>query len=263
MDRACALGRDVSRGRLRVPFTPLAPGLLPLPDDTAAYVVRVHRLKVGDRFDVFDPERGMEAEAEVVSLPGARGASPVVRVGDLSAAPVLPSRRVTLVQALSKGEKMDSVVRDATELGATRVAPAVAERSVARPEDAAGRADRYRRIAVQAARQCGRGDAPRIDVPAPLGSIVAEFAGRSDVVGLVMDPGARSPLRSRLMDLSPAAEVVIVVGPEGGFTEAELEQCKRSGFTRVSLGPFTLRTETVCAAVLGALLVLAAPDRAT
>jgi 16S rRNA (uracil1498-N3)-methyltransferase len=57
--------------------------------------------------------------------------------------------------------------------------------------------------------------------------------------------------------------VVFVVGPEGGLTEGELELCERAGLDRVSLGPFTLRTETVCAAVLGALLVLAAPDRAT
>jgi 16S rRNA (uracil1498-N3)-methyltransferase len=225
-------------------------------------VVRVHRLKVGDRFDVFDPARGVEAEAEIEELP--RGGSPAlrVRVGDVRAASVLPARRVTLVQALSKGEKMDAIVRDATELGATRVAPAIAERSVARPDDVAGRADRYRRIAAQAARQCGRGDAPRIDVPAPLASILAEFAGRSDVAGLVLDPSAQAPLRSQLLHLSPEAEVVFVVGPEGGLSGAELNLCERSGLVRVSLGRFTLRTETVCAAVLGALLVLAAPDPA-
>jgi len=228
--------------------------MMPLSEEAAAYVVRVHRLKVGDRFDAFDPERGVEAEAEILSV--ARGASPVVRVGELRPAAVLPARRVTLVQALSKGEKMDAIVRDATELGATRVAPAIAERSVVRLEDAASRADRYRRIAVQAARQCGRGDAPRIDVPAPLPSILADFAGRSDVAGLVLDPGAQAPLRSRLLDLAPGAEVVFVVGPEGGLTSAELELCERSGIDRVSLGVFTLRTETVCAAVLGALLVL-------
>lgn len=247
----------MSRGRLRVPLTSLAPGLLPLPEEAAAYVVRVHRLKAGDRFDAFDPERGVEAEVELVDLPAR--AAPVVRVGDLRAASVLPARRVTLVQALSKGEKMDAVVRDATELGATRVIPAIAERSVARPEDAAGRADRYRRIAVQAARQCGRGDAPQIDVPTPLGAILTEFAARSDIAGCVLDPEARAPLRDWLFNLSPEPEVVFVVGPEGGFTSPELLQCERLGFARVSLGPFTLRTETVCAAVLGAFLVFLPP----
>jgi len=232
---------------------------MPLPEEAAAYVVRVHRLKEGDRFDAFDPERGVEAEAELVSA--ARGSAPVVRVGEVRGAVVLPARRVTLVQALSKGEKMDAIVRDATELGVTRVCPVIAERSVVRLDDAAARADRYRRIAVQAARQCGRGDAPRIDVPAPLAEVLAEVGGRG--VGWSLDPGARTPLRDRLTQLSPDAEVVFVVGPEGGLTEGELELCERAGLDRVSLGPFTLRTETVCAAVLGALLVLAAPDRAT
>jgi 16S rRNA (uracil1498-N3)-methyltransferase len=215
-------------------------------------------LKEGDRFDAFDPERGVEAEVEVLSIP--RGSAPVARVGEVRAASVLAGRRVTLVQALSKGEKMDAIVRDATELGATRVAPVIAERSVVRPDDAAARADRYRRIAVQAARQCGRGDAPRIDVPAPLAEVIADLARRSDIAGVTLDPGARSPLRERLLGLSPGAEVVFVVGPEGGLTEGELDLCERAGFARVSLGPFTLRTETVCAAVLGALLVLAAPE---
>lgn len=247
----------MSRGRLRVPLSPLAPGLAPLPEEAAAYVVRVHRLREGDRFDAFDPERGVEAEAELVASP--RGSAPLVRVGEVRPASAVPARRVTLVQALSKGEKMDAVVRDATELGATRVAPVLAERSVARPDDAAGRADRYRRIAVQAARQCGRGDAPRIDAPAPLVSVLAELSARADIWGICLDPSARAPLRERLPSLGPDAEIVVVVGPEGGFTSAELELCERSALARVSLGPFTLRTETVCAAVLGALLVLGDP----
>ena len=230
-----------------------------LPDEAATYVVRVHRLKQGDSFVVFDPERAVEADAELVEV--ARGSAPVARVGEARGATVLPLRRVTLLQAAAKGDKLDAVVRDATELGATRIVAVIAERSVVRLEGVTARADRYRRIAVQAARQCGRGDAPRVDGPVSLADAVAGLAGRADVVGLCLDPTSVTPLRDRLLPLHASAEVVFVVGPEGGLTDAELALCEGAGFHRVSLGALTLRTETVCAAVLGALLVLGAPGR--
>jgi 16S rRNA (uracil1498-N3)-methyltransferase len=222
----------------------------------------VHRLKAGDVFVAFDPERALEADAELVEV--TRGPAATARIGEARGATVLPARKVTLLQAAAKGDKMDAVIRDATELGATRIVPVIAERSVSRPEGAAARADRYRRVAVQAARQCGRGDAPRIDAPMRIDAVLGELADRSDIFGLCLDPTATTPLRERLtalQSLPTSAEIVVVVGPEGGLTEAELAMCERAGIARVSLGPLTLRTETVCAAVLGTLLVLSQPDR--
>ena len=112
---------------------------------------------------------------------------------------------------------------------------------------------------MEAARQSGRGDAPSIEGPAPLLEILAtiESAPRQGVVALCLDPSAATPIGRVLRDLDARAEVVVLVGPEGGLSEVELEAAEGAGFARVTLGSIVLRTETVCAAVLGALLAFA------
>ena len=232
---------------LRVPLPLTAAGVFPLPSEAATYVTRVHRLAVGDTFVAFDPERATEADAEIVEI-GKRGA--VARITAIRSASVLPARAVTLIQGTCKGDKMDAIVRDATELGATRIIPAITARSVARPD--AARADRWRRIAVEAARQCGRGDAPIVDAPAALADALPLQGG---ALGLCLDPTAEASLGSRIEMVAAATNIAILVGPEGGLDGAEIDTAARAGFTRVRLGGFVLRTETVCAAVLGALVV--------
>jgi 16S rRNA (uracil1498-N3)-methyltransferase len=157
---------------------------------------------------------------------------------------------VVLIQGIGKGDKLDAIVRDATELGATGIVPAIGERSVARPD--AARGARWRRIAVEAARQCGRGDAPAIAMPVSFTDAV-RAAGAVEALRLCLDPAAHQSLGSALAALAAQA-VTFAVGPEGGLTAAELAAAEAFGFTRVTLGPLVLRTETVCAAVLGALL---------
>lgn len=247
----------MSRAPLRVPLGSIEPGTVALPAEAVVYLVRVHRLRQGDRFVVFDPERALEADAELVHIDARSGAS--ARIDDVRAASMRPPRRVTLIQGIAKGDKMDAIVRDATELGATRIVPAIAERSVARPSGETARVDRFRRIAVQAARQCGRGDAPVIEPPMPLAQALTAFASGPDITAICLDPRARDPLGARLLALPREAEITFVVGPEGGLSEAELDLCDRAGLARVALGPLVLRTETVCSAVLGALLVLSDP----
>jgi 16S rRNA (uracil1498-N3)-methyltransferase len=167
-----------------------------------------------------------------------------------------PARAVTLIQGIGKGDKLDAIVRDATELGATGVVPALCERSVARPE--AARAARWRRIAVEAARQCGRGDVPAI--AAPLTFVAAVREADPAALRICLDPAAECPLGSVLQRVGAPTAVVFAVGPEGGFSAAEIAAAEAAGFTRVVLGRWVLRTETVCAAVLGALLALAPVD---
>jgi len=240
--------------RLRVPVEDLRFGALKLTGDTARYVARVHRLSAGDRLVVFDPAAVVEADAEIVRV----GRDEVdLRAEAPRPATTRPRRGVTLIQGIGKGDKMDAVVRDATELGATRIVPALAERSVARPIGA-GRADRWRRIAVEAARQCGRGDAPLIEPPMPFGEAFCRFAPAAALggAGLCLDPSSSAPIGRAFRRLGQDAEAVFAVGPEGGFAEVELEQAVQAGFERVTLGALVLRTETVCAAVLGALLAL-------
>jgi 16S rRNA (uracil1498-N3)-methyltransferase len=237
---------------LRLPLDALAPGPRALPPDAATYVARVHRLGSGDRLLLFDPDLAVEADAEIAEA-GKRAV--VVHVGAVRPAGRRPAREVTLIQGTGKGDKLDAIVRDATELGATRIVPAICERSVVRPD--AARAARWRRIAVEAARQCGRGDAPSIFAPLPFEAAVLLAHG---ALSLCLDPAADRPLGAALSSLD-ARGVAFAVGPEGGLTKAELDAAEAAGLTRVTLGPLTLRTETVCAAVLGALLMFGPPAR--
>lgn len=236
---------------LRVPLDRIEAGEAVLSAEASKYVTRVHRLGPGDRLVVFDPARAIEAEASILTT--ARAAARI-RIEEPRPASLRPLGQVTLIQAVGKGDKLDAVIRDATELGATRIVPVFGDRSVARGV-AEQRHERLCRIAVQAARQCGRGDVPVVEVPKPLGDAVGPFGHATDLLGLCLDPTG-DPLGPRLSAMAHDAHIVLVVGPEGGLSGAELALCARAGFARVSLGALILRTETVCAAVLGAILVM-------
>ena len=146
---------------VRAPISGLAEGERVLPAETSHYLCRVRRLGPGARFVGFDPDARKEADAEVVdaSTAGAR-----VKIGPVRPAQVVAGAGLILVYALAKGDKVDDVVRDATELGATRVIVTRTERAVVKAtgERAKEKLDRWRRIAEQAARQCGRADPPSI-----------------------------------------------------------------------------------------------------
>ncbi len=259
------------RRTLRVPLEGIVLGERELSKEAANYVVRVHRLGEGDTFTAFDPELAIEADT-VILASSARSVR--VRIEDVRPAEVVAPREVTLVQALGKGDKLDAIVRDATELGVSRIVPVIAERSVVRPTDASARLARWRRIAIEASRQCGRGDAARIDAPVPLIEAVralaqgyasfeeapggAEALLRSSVApwGVCLDPAGSASLGDVLLALPPEAPFTIVVGPEGGLAREEIVACEEAGLARARMGPLVLRTETVCAAVLGALMIL-------
>jgi 16S rRNA (uracil1498-N3)-methyltransferase len=231
--------------RVHLPAERIAAGRAALTDEARHYLRDVLRLLPGDAVEVFD---------------GA-GAAYDATVGDRFEALVLGARReaaavaarVSLLFALSKGEKMDLVVQKATELGASAVAPFAAERSVVRldAEKGAERADRWRRIAAEAARQCGRHDVPEVRPPAPLAAALAALP--PGAVKYVFHPGG-APLAVDSPE-PEAAAYVAVVGPEGGLTEAEVQACERAGARRAALGPRVLRAET--AAIVAVTLLQA------
>jgi len=177
----------------------------------------------------------------------------VVRFGENEPARAVPARDVMLVQCAGKGDKLDDVVRSTTALGVGAIVVAESVRSVARIEGerAGRRSERWRAIALDAARQSGRGDVPDITGPRPLDDVLVELRERP-ATKLCLDPYATAPFASTVPENSTA--VVLLVGPEGGLTDAELELADRSGFTRVKLGPFVLRTELAASAALAALL---------
>ncbi len=231
----------------RLPVDELLAGLHELPTAAGHHVAHVLRRRRGDSLRLFEPRLGLEADAVVVSVDGARV---VVEVQPPREAPA--GREFTIVHALGKGDKMDAIVRDATELGVARIVPVTTARTVVRPGDrASARVERWRRIADEAARQCGRALAPSVDDITPL----ADVRALSAALRLVLVPHAPRPAGSLLLEAT--SSVAFVVGPEGGLDDAEITSLAEAGWEPASLGPNVLRTETVAAAVLGALLLTA------
>jgi 16S rRNA (uracil1498-N3)-methyltransferase len=213
-------------------------GRAALTDEARHYLRDVLRLAPGAEVEVFDGKGGAWT-AEV--LPGFEALALGARRAEAGAA--FP---IWLLLALAKGEKVDLVVQKATELGVARVVPFAAERSVVRlePEKGVERARRWRRIAEEAARQCGRADVPDIDAPATLAAALAALP--AGFGALVFHPGG-APLAAIP---PPAAGCAAVVGPEGGLTDAEVEACARAGAVKASLGPRVLRAETAAIAAV-------------
>lgn len=237
----------------RVPIGGLAVGEIDLAPETARYVARVLRLGPADRLVGFDPEQAIEAEGEVVEV---SKAACRVRFDRPRPASALAKRAVALLQCVGKGDKLDQVVRDATELGATAIWPLLAERTVAeRASDAA--LARLRRVALEAARQCGRGDLPEVAATRPFAQALADC--RADVK-LILHPAAHESAGTALRAIEPQASVAVAIGPEGGFSEDELAAATTAGFRAVHFGWTILRTETAATAILGAIVVLASHD---
>ncbi len=247
--------RDDERVTIRAPIPDLGPGERRLEGAVAHYLGRVLRLRPGDAFVAFDPASAREADAMTVRVD--EGAF-TVRVGAMREGAARAPRDLVWIQGLAKGDKCDAVVRDATELGATRIIVATARRSVVRLDGprAAERQARWARIAEQASRQCGRSDTPRIDPPCPWAEALERVG--PEVAGFVLWERAVEPLGPALFSaLAGGAPLGFACGPEGGLEEAEVDLGRTRGWTVCSLGPLALRTETVAAAVLGAVRVWA------
>lgn len=237
----------------RAPIPDLAPGERRLEGAIAHYLGRVLRLQAGDAFVAFDPATARESDAVTVwTDPDAV----TVRFGPLRDARARATREVTFVQGLAKGDKCDAVVRDATELGATRVVVAVTRRSVVKLDAARAqeRQARWARIAQEAARQCGRSDAPLVAPPVPWGEAIRGVP--AEAIRFCLWERATDALAPPLFDaLTRDVPLAFACGPEGGLEDREVEDARSLGWLAVSLGPLALRTETVAAAVLGAVRV--------
>jgi len=162
---------------------------------------------------------------------------------------------ITLVQGLPKGDKLDMVIRAATELGVTRMAPALTARTVVRLDAsrAAARVARWQRVAREAAKQCGRSRLPVIEAPRALGEWLTDPVD-AGALRLCLWEEARAPMADLLASLaSPPSSAIVVVGPEGGLTPAEADTARSAGWHIAGFGPRLLRTETAGPAVIAAL----------
>ena len=241
---------------IRVPVRGLHDGVFVGGGALYHYVARVRRLRVGDAVTLFDPEQRLEGEAAIIALSREREQVDFA-LAALAPGRVQAERSVRIVQGLPKGDKLDAIVRDATELGASELWLCTSERAIPTAGDAgrvAKKLQRLGRIVEEAARQSGRVDVPAILEPRSLADCLA--ADTSDL-RLLLTPHATELVGPALRSLDAHATASFYVGPEGGFSDAECELARKSGALVVQCGPFVLRTETVVAALLGALRILA------
>jgi len=207
----------------------------------AHHIHTVLRLKPGDMIRLFDGT-GLEYQGRVETLSSNRAdVSILTRKRSPSESPV----HITVAQALLKGRKMDGLVRQLTELGISRWIPFVADRSVVKPEKDRQlvRMDRWKAIVIEAAKQSKRGQITKIDQVLFFEDILT--IGNQHDLGLVFYEGSmRSLQQVTACKENPIQHILIVIGPEGGFTEKEIEKAQKSGIEIVGLGPRILKTET-------------------
>jgi 16S rRNA (uracil1498-N3)-methyltransferase len=234
--------------RLFVEPLRLAEEIVVIAGEDHRYLTRVLRLGINDTILLFDGV-GIEADARIIRV-GPRALELKVE----ARRPAKPMERpeFTLIQALTKGDKLDVVVQKATELGVTRIIPVTSARSVPRLEAmrALGRRARWQKIAREASRQSGRADVPEVDSVMP---IAAALRSAGDALKIMMWEGARQHgLKEAIPDEKPK-RIVIATGPEGGFSVEEVDAARAAGFHVVGLGPRILRTETAALVTLSIL----------
>ena len=237
----------------RVPLPGLSPGERKLDPKTAHYLCDVLRLRAGEKFLAFDPETKLEADARLaVNEQGA-----YCGIGALRESARAADTGIVLVQALGKGDKTEQVVRSATALGVAELHLVESARSVARVNERSdGKRVRWQAIALDAARQCGRADVPKILGPHTLERELEAWREQS-AIKLCLVPGATQSLRTVTAGWSVGSPIAILIGPEGGLSAEEVSEAERAGFVAVSFGQLVLRTEIAGTAVLGALLLVA------
>ena len=216
-------------------------------------IVRVLRLQEGDRIEVID-STGAVFTTSIAAAGRIVRATLVERIDGNAA--VHPGPRIEVAQAVPKGQRMEFVVEKGTELGAASFFPFFCERSAGRSLGAEKIA-RWRRLARTAAQQCGRRDVPEISDALSFDGLIERFA-QYDSVLFAWELADAVPLRETLpAALRGARRVLLVVGPEGGFTHDEAEAARKRGAAMLWLGPRILRTDTAALALLAVIGALA------
>jgi 16S rRNA (uracil1498-N3)-methyltransferase len=227
---------------------------LALPPEEAAHLVRVLRLGPGAAIRVFDG-RGLERLAVVTRTTKTVAE---IRAGDVVVPAPEPRHAVTLGQALLKADKFDDVVRDATMLGVCSIRPlwtAQTDVPVAAVRDS-GRVDRWHRVAVASVKQCGRAVVPTVEPVADLAACLA--ADSSSVRVMLAEPSLADAavIGPEKLLVPDGASVLVLVGPEGGWTVDEVKTAVAAGCRLVTLGHRTLRADAAPIVALSVLMHL-------
>lgn len=240
--------------RFLVPDLDPSSGEAQLPADESRHLKRVLRLEPGALVSAFDG-RGHEFLARVTSASEALVRLALVEPVEPVAEPAVP---FALVQGVIKGSAMDEIVRDATMMGAAIIQPLVTAHTAVRPAVARRQesVDRWRRIAIASAKQSRRATLPDLREPVDLATALAAHA--EDPVLMFVEPSAGRDTRSlrTFVGSQRPARAALMVGPEGGWSDEELNAAERKGAVLVTLGQLTLRAEAVPMAAMAVFRML-------
>lgn len=210
--------------------------------EKSRYLVTVLRSKTGDLIKLIDG-RGRAYSAVITSI--LKNGVTVNIEKELSVDTETPFN-LALCQGMLKGEKMDTVIQKAVELGAKEIVPLITEHSVVKETR---RLPRWRKIAEEAAEQCGRAVIPEIREPAEFYDFLQKFSGTDSQCGIIFWEQGGAGLREAVIkvfsgDSSQMKKIFLIVGPEGGLSAKEVFTAEAAGFVKVTLGRRILRAET-------------------
>ncbi len=214
--------------------------------EDAHHINHVLRLQTGNNIIVVD-HNGQAGIAEIAHIAGdAVELSLQQIIGEHKEPPI----EVCLAQGLPKGDKMEYIVQKAVELGVSRLIPLSTERSIVKYDSTKQieRVKRWQKIAVEAAKQCGRTNVPVVEPVQSLKQVLTSSA-RDTVVLMLYEGQAQQGLKDALAHC-PASSYLLLIGPEGGFSQKEVNLCRDFHTSIVTMGPRILRAETAAVAAL-------------
>jgi len=215
---------------------------LTLDEAETHHAVDVLRMNPGDKAVVFNG-RGVEATVEVAAI--TRKVVTLRKLIHAKSAPI--ACKITLAQAVPKGKAMDLIVQKAVELGAAAICPLLSERTVIQvgEDDAARKQQKWQAVAIEAAKQCGQNWLPTVDLPRSPKEFFSGSARYELMLVASLQPDAMhlKKLLAETAGKTPKS-VLVLIGPEGDFTPAEIALAKSRGCRPITLGPIVLRTET-------------------
>lgn len=219
-------------------------------DVDAKHISKVLRMQPGDKIQIVSDD-GVTAIAEIVSL---QADNVVVKCLEKLAESHEPSVKITLAQGLAKGEKMDFIIQKAVEMGASSIVPVAMEHSVVRLEGAKAdkKVERWQKIAEAAAKQSKRDIIPQVQPVQTMQQMLDNNDLQHKIIAYECED--RLGLKTALQSCDNLQELLLIIGPEGGISEFELELARKNGAVPVSLGKRILRAETAGVVALSAIL---------
>lgn len=219
-------------------------------DVDAKHISKVLRMQPGDKIQIVSDD-GVTAIAEIVSL---QSDNVVVKCLEKLAESHEPSVKITLAQGLAKGEKMDFIIQKAVEMGASSIVPVAMEHSVVRLEGAKAdkKVERWQKIAEAAAKQSKRDIIPQVQAVQTMQQMLTNNDLQHKIIAYECED--RLGLKTALQSCDNLRELLLIIGPEGGISEFELELARKNGAVPVSLGKRILRAETAGVVALSAIL---------